>query len=450
MLSAMLNVLLIFTVIFVVNWHLLPWNKSFLSTHPAFVCIRQFSDNMAEANPVLDVLSEDENFMDASDIMAPAAEHVRYCFKGGTMDSEELIACDGTSCAIEWFHQKCVGFNDASTLPKLHEKWFCPECAKEESKPRGKAGKSGKSGRDTRPKGLPEEHLEDIRRKTMEIEIEIAALSLKKKEEELLSLRGALQQPQATQGQGALKEPSVGQKPSAVQNPEKGPVSLTAAMQLLKKFTTDSDSDDETGKTLLFRNRKSGFYKTKKDDIRPSRRQPWPHMKLKMKFVSHNVKFTDLTPNLFAAGEMEIILQCTNVVEKNSRLEFLRVLLYHADKFPFAKILDWYAAWVLEIEYGNKVWGDDFTKIGDELLKFIGTTKEKIAPATKSASKGARKLWCSAFQREKCELSSPHQTRINGVLREVWHMCAACWKADKKEMKHADSSASCPHRESDE
>ncbi|XP_011409178.1 PREDICTED: uncharacterized protein LOC105316073, partial [Amphimedon queenslandica] len=37
----------------------------------------------------------------------------------------EMIACDNSSCTVEWFHMDCVKLNKA---PK--GKWFCPTCRK--------------------------------------------------------------------------------------------------------------------------------------------------------------------------------------------------------------------------------------------------------------------------------------------------------------------------------
>ncbi|KAL5287074.1 hypothetical protein ACFFRR_008178 [Megaselia abdita] len=47
-----------------------------------------------------------------------------YCYCRCPYDEvSEMIACDGDSCAIEWFHFECVGIMLAP-----QGKWFCPEC----------------------------------------------------------------------------------------------------------------------------------------------------------------------------------------------------------------------------------------------------------------------------------------------------------------------------------
>ena len=55
------------------------------------------------------------------------------------------------------------------------------------------------------------------------------------------------------------------------------------------------------------------------------------------------------------------------------------------------------------------------------------------------------KVWfCSAFQKNNCNLASPHQLNIKGVEREVKHVCAACLIKTKKLANHAELSSVCP------
>lgn len=35
----------------------------------------------------------------------------------------EMVACDNTDCAIEWFHYGCVGLTE-----QPEGEWFCPNC----------------------------------------------------------------------------------------------------------------------------------------------------------------------------------------------------------------------------------------------------------------------------------------------------------------------------------
>lgn len=55
---------------------------------------------------------------------APREGESVYCYCRCPYDEvSEMIACDGDSCAIEWFHFECVGIMLAP-----QGKWFCPEC----------------------------------------------------------------------------------------------------------------------------------------------------------------------------------------------------------------------------------------------------------------------------------------------------------------------------------
>lgn len=47
-----------------------------------------------------------------------------YCFCGEP-ENEEMVECEDANCKHKWFHYKCVGITDPSTLPK---EWFCPDC----------------------------------------------------------------------------------------------------------------------------------------------------------------------------------------------------------------------------------------------------------------------------------------------------------------------------------
>ena len=38
-----------------------------------------------------------------------------------------MIACDGISCKLEWFHYSCVS---VKRKPAEKTKWYCPDCAK--------------------------------------------------------------------------------------------------------------------------------------------------------------------------------------------------------------------------------------------------------------------------------------------------------------------------------
>lgn len=55
-----------------------------------------------------------------------------YCYCRCPYDEvSEMIGCDSTDCAIEWFHFECVGI---MVPPK--GQWFCPDCRKKKQQQR--------------------------------------------------------------------------------------------------------------------------------------------------------------------------------------------------------------------------------------------------------------------------------------------------------------------------
>ena len=150
------------------------------------------------------------------------------------------------------------------------------------------------------------------------------------------------------------------------------------------------------------------------------------------------MSFNDLFLPTFVAGELEIIKACTDDKEKSARIAFINTLMY--------------AACLREIELGNKCWGDDYWKIGDQILNraiFLDSESPK-AKYKKGSSVSSKNIWfCSTYQNKKCDKNSPHKQWIKGVSRDVSHICAACWLSTKVESKHPEISSACPLRDSD-
>ena len=61
-----------------------------------------------------------------------------YC-KCKRVSFGNMIACENTDCAIEWFHFECVGLTVEPTDP-----WFCPACREPGIKPTDVNDESGK------------------------------------------------------------------------------------------------------------------------------------------------------------------------------------------------------------------------------------------------------------------------------------------------------------------
>jgi len=75
------------------------------------------SDSTTTSQSVDDKQSDDDaaNSSQGSDV---------FCYCRGP-DEGPMIACDNSTCKIEWFHQSCLKLK---TIPR--GKWYCPDCRK--------------------------------------------------------------------------------------------------------------------------------------------------------------------------------------------------------------------------------------------------------------------------------------------------------------------------------
>ncbi|CAH1154218.1 unnamed protein product [Phaedon cochleariae] len=77
--------------------------------------------------------SEDSNDSSEEEEVPPApkpAQPQLYCYCQCPYDEvSEMIGCDATDCAIEWFHFECVGI---MVPPK--GQWYCPDCRKKKAR----------------------------------------------------------------------------------------------------------------------------------------------------------------------------------------------------------------------------------------------------------------------------------------------------------------------------
>lgn len=424
------------------------------------------------------LLSQEEEFLDATDVLQHCYRQCRRL----DADSMKLIACDGEDCSIEWYHMECVGLS-LETLPSTDDKWFCPECIQKlepvkprrvppiGTKPKAKVDQVSKSlstikldlpkpkkDDKVKPKKVTGQNLKDalasIKARQHEVELELERTKLQKVEAELQALKAELKSDTAGK--------TTNQASTAVKDPERTPAEgkLFSLKDLLEKVSKgmrtvaeSSDSSDSDGKptkkSSKRRTKKSGLYKKASDEVLTP--QKWSHLSLKFEYSGKDMRFSDLTLPTFVAGELEIIKVCEDEKEKTARIAFLNTLMYYSVSRDFKDIRKWYAAWVREIESGNKVWGDDFSKVGEGIL-----TRAAIKPPLSPRSKGkkgsnssSKSLWfCSLYQKGKCSKESPHTQKIRGVNKEVVHVCASCWLVNKEEAKHPESASSCPLRDS--
>ena len=204
------------------------------------------------------------------------------------------------------------------------------------------------------------------------------------------------------------------------------------------------------GSTL--KGKRSGLDIVKHDCIviRPQR---CPHTHLRNEFAAVNIKFRDLSLRLFVAGEVEIISTTDEVVERKGRENLLRRIMYHAGKYDWAYILDFYAAVIKSIESGEKEWGDSFQEIEHMVLGMrvpLGSevsSEKNVSKRAEFSSSPAQKsiLFCAPFQKGECSHTEhAHESKLWGRQVVVRHICAKCWQTEKVLSAHSQNSSECP------
>ena len=85
--------------------------------------------------------------------------------------------------------------------------------------------------------------------------------------------------------------------------------------------------------------------------------QIWPQTNLQYEYVSKGVTFQQLDFKLFVAGELEIISsQNIGDKEKKARVALLKKIVYYSSVYHWKALLEFYAAFVRQIESGQRSW----------------------------------------------------------------------------------------------
>ena len=217
--------------------------------------------------------------------------------------------------------------------------------------------------------------------------------------------------------------------------------------------SSNSDSDNSSASNSSSSKRKKKnkrkvksnmVAKASDDVVNP---QTWPQTSLQYEYINKSISFQDLDFKLFVAGELETIgLKKITSTERKGRLSLLKKIVYYSSIYTWKALLDFYAAFVRQIELGKKTWKDDPVDIEVPLLsKHVKQDYGKKSNYPKKDLKAPSVWYCAAFQRNKCTKSSPHNTNIRGTDREVHHICAACYRIDKVKSGHPECSPACPH-----
>ena len=142
-----------------------------------------------------------------------------------------------------------------------------------------------------------------------------------------------------------------------------------------------------------------------------------------------------LSFNLFVAGELEIITdKRIPKIERDTRLEILKMLAYKHEYLSREEVLNQYASFIRKIEKGKFRWGSEahLQRFEQQLVLSIS-----IEPRRRERAWGGkgnekkieeRKKYCLDFNRGKCAFKDSHDGWLNN--KNVWklHVCRKCLK----------------------
>ena len=227
-----------------------------------------------------------------------------------------------------------------------------------------------------------------------------------------------------------------------------------------------SDDDSDSGKSYRRKNKS----KSKRKKVRSERStkagqsvlkpEIWPQSVLSLQYVSKGLKFDELDMPLFVAGfveALEVDIKHGRVKMIDRKLRHLKSLMYTASFQNWDTILELHSAIVLDIERGNRKWGDSNLDIES---KVVSSASVKLRQAYNSSRQGqlqgvttggsfksnVTNVWfCRQYQSGKCDKGKSHVTFVSGKKRTVTHICAICWLTDKVQKEHAESSLECKY-----
>ena len=220
-----------------------------------------------------------------------------------------------------------------------------------------------------------------------------------------------------------------------------------------------STSDSELDTNDKVRKVKSGI--TAKPTTGVLEQKMYPHFSLGRTsgFIGQNVRFENLTYEQFMAGELLTINSTIDMNEARGRTKLLqRVAMWRLrTNVSWPQVRQAFAAilrMVEDHEIGwNASWDDYERRIYDKVLSPSGSS------TTSSGSTGKPRrinnnnsdniVWfCKNYQRiEGCSKEAPHQGRIGNMVRQLHHICAACWLKDRIKRSHSESSSECPQKD---
>lgn len=185
----------------------------------------------------------------------------------------------------------------------------------------------------------------------------------------------------------------------------------------------------------------------------------WPNEHLGARynnFGKSEMKFKQLDMRTLMAGELNIVSNpkvCDN--ERKARLQLLGDAVFSSGFYQWPAVLKWYAAVLSEVECGNMEWGDDYSRLEQQMLMPFPIHKsgknekrvDKVREESRPNNSEERTLFCADYQQKNCAHSDHHNGQLFGRSAWLQHICSACWKQNKAKLSHPASSTNCPHYE---
>ncbi len=130
------------------------------------------------------------------------------------------------------------------------------------------------------------------------------------------------------------------------------------------------------------------------------------------------------------AGELEVVTsRDISQKEANCRLNILKDIMCAAGFYEWSAVKRLYVAIVTEVEMGISCWGDDTSRLEQQILMPFPLKKSVSKPESKVRSgkgKVSGAWFCAAYQKKECPHKENHQVEVNGKTLLEQHICASC------------------------
>ena len=150
----------------------------------------------------------------------------------------------------------------------------------------------------------------------------------------------------------------------------------------------------------------------------------WPNENLGPCYNNYSkaeTKYRQLDMRTLVAGELNIVCDCgVSMREREARLRLLGDVNFYSAHYQWSALLKFHAAVLSEVERGRMEWGDDYSRLEQQMLMPFPLGKSKTERrAEKGPGSGAkaisgsgrnedRVLYCAEFQNNACHFHNDH------------------------------------------